>query len=119
MCHSGVHANIFHEVVDMEIINKTRTINVQCTNQKKEEKGQRTNACLGKREAVKKILLLMAGPLRPTPLELNGRWNVGTLEKKVKKSYFFPNGPPSPSVTPPSLNGPSIKRRTFFCSFLL
>ena len=29
----------------------------------------------------KKVLLLMAGPLRPNPppLELNGRWNVGTF----------------------------------------
>ena len=33
----------------------------------------------------KKGLLLMAGPLRPNPppLGLNGRWNVGSLEKKV------------------------------------
>ena len=41
----------------------------------------------------KKVFLLMAGPLRPNPapLELNGRWNVGKLEKKVpKKVLFFP-----------------------------
>ena len=39
------------------------------------------------REVAKKVLLLMAGPLRPNPppLEPLGRWNVGTLEKKVKK----------------------------------
>ena len=47
-----------------------------------------------------KVLLLIAGPLRlntPPPLELNGRWNVGTFEKKkVKKSYFFLNGRPFP-----------------------
>ena len=45
------------------------------------------------REAAKKILL-MAGPLRPnctpSPLKLNGRWNYGTLEKKVPKNEFFP-----------------------------
>ena len=41
----------------------------------------------------KKIMCLplMAGPLRPnphTPLELNGRWNVGTLKKVPKKVIF-------------------------------
>ena len=47
------------------------------------------------------------------PLELNCRWNVETLEKKVKKNYFFLNG-----LAPhPSLNGTAIKRRTFFCGF--
>ena len=45
------------------------------------------------REAAKKILLLMAGPLRP-PSSFNDRWNFGTLEKKVpKKVFFFFNGP--------------------------
>ena len=35
------------------------------------------------------------------PPELNGRWNVGPLEKEgSKKKYFF-------------LNGPAIKRRFF------
>ena len=62
----------------------------------------------------KKVLLLMAGPLirpnPPPPLKLNGRWNVG------KKSYFFLNGP-ALYPSPPTLNGPAIKRRTFFCGF--
>ena len=42
------------------------------------------------REATKKVLLLMAGLLRPNPppLELNGRWNV--RKKKVPKKLFFP-----------------------------
>ena len=42
------------------------------------------------REAAKKVLLLMAGPLRPNsppPLNLNGRKNFGTLEKN---KFFFP-----------------------------
>ena len=47
------------------------------------------------REDAKKIIFLMAWPLRPNPpppLELNGRWNV---EKKgSQKSYFFLNGQP-------------------------
>ena len=45
------------------------------------------------REAAKKVIFLMAGPLRPNPphpLELNGRWNFGTFEKKVPKEFFFP-----------------------------
>ena len=45
------------------------------------------------REAAKKVLLLLAGPLRtnpPPPSELNGRWNFGTLEKKVPKKVLFP-----------------------------
>ena len=46
----------------------------------------------------KKVLLLMAGPLRQTPpprplLELNGRWYVGTLEKRFQKRFFFLNDP--------------------------
>ena len=62
----------------------------------------------------------MAGPLRPTPLELNGRWNVG---KKGKKKVIFSLMAPRPRpLPPPSLNGPSIKRRTFlqlpFIAFL-
>ena len=50
-------------------------------------------------EAAKKVLLLMAGPLRPKnplpspPLDLNGCWNVGTLEKRFQKKLFFLNGP--------------------------
>ena len=50
----------------------------------------------------------MAGPLRPNPnppLELNGRWNFGTLEKKVLKQIFL-NGPAL--YPPPPLNGPSF-----------
>ena len=45
------------------------------------------------REVVKKNILLMALPLRlnpPPPLELNGRWNVGTLEKRFQKKLVFP-----------------------------
>ena len=41
------------------------------------------------REAVKKVLVLMAGPLRPNPPP-SSRLNVGTLEKKVPKKFFFP-----------------------------
>ena len=40
----------------------------------------------------KTVLLLMARPLRPNlppPLELNGRWNVGTLKNKGYKKAFF------------------------------
>ena len=44
----------------------------------------------------------MARPLRPPPsLELNVRWNFGTVEKKdYKKSFFFLNGP---ALYPPPL----------------
>ena len=47
------------------------------------------------REAAKKVLLLMAGPLRPNPppLELNGRWKFGTLKKNYQKKFFFPLWP--------------------------
>ena len=66
----------------------------------------------------KKIRLLMARPLRPNPPTpsslMAGRWSVGTLEKKVKKSYFFLM---ARTFTPP-LNGPAIKRRTFFSASL-
>ena len=56
------------------------------------------------REAAKKVLLLMAGPLRPPPPASSlERWNV---EKKgAKISYVF-------------LHGPAIKRRTFFSASL-
>ena len=60
-------------------------------------------------------ILLMAGPLRPTPppLELNGHWNFAMFEKKVpKKGIFSLIARP---FTP--FNGPAIKRRTFFCGF--
>ena len=61
-------------------------------------------------------LLLMARPLRP-PLELNGRLNVGTLGKKrFQKSDFFLIGPAL--YPPPPLDGPAIKRRTFFAASL-
>ena len=41
------------------------------------------------REAAKKNIFLMGGPLRlPPPLELNGRWKVETLEKGAKKIMF-------------------------------
>jgi len=64
----------------------------------------------------KKVFLLIAGPLRPNPpsllpTELNGRWKVGTLEKKrLKKAIFFINGPAFTSLPP--LNG------HFFAAFL-
>ena len=59
------------------------------------------------------FFVLYYGITPPSPLELNGRWNV---EKKgSRKSYFFLNGP---TLYPPSpLNGPAIKRKTFFCGF--
>ena len=43
------------------------------------------------REAQKKVLLLMARPLRPNPppLELDGRWNVIVGKKKVPKKFFL------------------------------
>ena len=53
----------------------------------------------------------MAGPLRPTPpLELNGRWNVKTLEKQgygpavtmpVKQPPIPVRQPPMPVKQPP------------------
>ena len=51
----------------------------------------------------KKILLLIAGPLRPNPPppSLNGRWNVGTLKKSLKKIIFSLMARP---FTPPPLN---------------
>ena len=52
----------------------------------------------------KKSSLKMAGPLRP-PLELNGRWNVRTLEKKVKKKVIF------------SLMAYGAFKRRIFCYF--
>ena len=56
------------------------------------------------REAEKKVLLLMTGLLRPNlpplPQELNGRW---------KKGFSLIARP----FTPPPLNGPAIKIRTF------
>ena len=70
------------------------------------------------REAARnKVVFLMTGPLRPNPppLELNGRWNVGTLEKRFKKKLFFPLWP-GPLAPPP---GPAIKRRTFFAASLI
>ena len=57
---------------------------------------------IGKPQKNKKVLLLMAGPLRPNPiLELNGRWNVGTSEKRLKKKLFFPQWPCRPFTPPP------------------
>ena len=56
------------------------------------------------RESAKKVLVLMAGPLRPPPPNPS-LMAVGTKQQnkvKVKKKI---------------LNGPAIKIRTFFCSF--
>ena len=55
----------------------------------------------------KKVLLFMAGPLRPNPpppssLMAVKNWNV---EKKGS------------NPTPPPLNSPAIKRKTVFCGF--
>ena len=55
----------------------------------------------------------MTGPLRTkTPsLELNGRWNVGTLEKKgSKKVLFFFNGP----ALYPLLMARPLREESFF-----
>ena len=50
------------------------------------------------------------------PLELNCRWNVETLEKKVQKKIIF-SLMARPCTPQPFLNGTVIKRRTFFCGF--
>ena len=75
-----------------------------------------TLLCLGKPQKRDKVLLLMAGQLRPNlpplaewPLE---SWNVG--KKGSKKSFFSLLARP---FTPPRVNGPAIKTRTFFCGF--
>ena len=63
------------------------------------------------REAAKKFLLLMAGPLRPNPLpplELNGRRKVG---KKSSKKSFFLNGP---AFYPPLLMAWPQREELFF-----
>ena len=64
----------------------------------------------------------MAGPLRPNPLPPTNLMAVEILErlkKRFQKSSLFLNGPPAlyPYPPPPPLNGPAIKRRTFFCGF--
>ena len=73
------------------------------------------------REAAKKVLLLMARPLRPNPqppLELYGRWNVGTLEKNwFKESYFFLNGP-ALYPPPPLLMVRPLREGLFFATSL-
>ena len=61
----------------------------------------------------------MAGPLRPNPppLEPNGRWNDGTLEKKgSKKSHFFLNGPAL--YPPPLLMARPLREELFFSASL-
>ena len=61
----------------------------------------------------------MAGPLRPYPpsLELNGRWEVGALEKKVlKKVIFSLMVRPLPSPTLLLLAWP-LREERFFCGF--
>ena len=54
------------------------------------------------REAAKKVLLLMDGPLRPNPPPHSSLMAVGTLErwkKRFQKINFFPNGQ---ALYPPS-----------------
>ena len=43
-------------------------------------------------ETAKKILLDLNGRAIKA-LELNGRWNFGTLENRFQKKFFFLNGP--------------------------
>ena len=64
--------------------------------------------------AKKKVLLLMAGPLRPNLPPPSSLMAVEILErwKKRFKFFCFLNGPTL--YPPPPLNGPSIKRITFF-----
>ena len=72
--------------------------------------------CFALGKPQKKVLLLMAGPLRPyppPPLELNGRRHFGTLEKKVPKKGFFPLMA-RPLIPHPPFNAPAIKKRTIF-----
>ena len=60
----------------------------------------------------------MVRPLRPNPLplELNGRWNYGMLEKKVpRKVLFFLNGPAL--YQPPPLLMVRQLREELFCGF--
>ena len=71
------------------------------------------------RVAAKKVLPLMARPLRlnpPPPLELNGRWNVGTQEKKVPKKVIF-SLLARPFTPPPSLMARPLREELFFCGF--
>ena len=58
----------------------------------------------------KKVLLLMAGLLRPNPHPPSSLKAVGTLGKKGSKKLILM----ARFFTPPPLNGPAIKRRTFF-----
>ena len=62
--------------------------------------------------AKKKVFVLMAGPLRPNPPS-SCSMAVGTLEKRFQKKFCFLN---SQALYPPHppLNGPAIKKRTFF-----
>ena len=73
----------------------------------------------------KKVLALMARPLRPNPPPLSSLMAVVKLERweKSEKSTFSSMARP---FTFPPLNGPAIKRRTFifaaslssYCKFL-
>ena len=54
----------------------------------------------------------MAGPLRPNPPRALWPLKFWDVEKKGYKKIIFPLTPPPP------LNGPAIKRRTFFYGFL-
>ena len=61
----------------------------------------------------------MAGPLRPNPpppLEPNGRWNVGTLEKKGLKKVLF-SLMSRPFTPPPLLMAMPLREELFFCGF--
>ena len=67
------------------------------------------------REAAKKVIFLMAGPLRPNPPPPSSLMAVEILErwkKRLKKSFFFLNGP---ALYPtPLLMARPLRRGLFF-----
>ena len=75
-------------------------------------------ACLGKPQ--KKVLLLMAGPLRPNPLPRRASWpwkfwNIG--KKRFQKSYFFLNGPALYPLPSPLLMAWPLREELFILGF--
>ena len=61
----------------------------------------------------------MTGPLRPytPPLELNGRCNFGTLEKKVPKKVIY-SLMARPLPLPPFLMARPLREELFFAASL-